>query len=123
MAKLGTPENPEIIEPGAQTRPAVTAPSRWGIVRQLLKVIVGVTVPALGFGMIFFWTLHTALNYGGVLPWLALVIIALPSFMIGTIALIANLALWPALIFILMGRSVANPLQDPRIVRFKFGAR
>lgn len=121
MAEIGTPENPEIIEPGdhprSQTMQEPSGFSRWRLALQVLRVLVSVTLPGLGFAMIFAWIFHTAVNYGGVLPWLALIVISLPTLLLTLVAIIANLILWPAMILILSGRATQNPLQN---MRFRF---
>lgn len=122
MADIGTPENPEIIEPGQAPRQASSrpAPGRWTLFAQLLRVLVAVSLPAIAIDLIFGWMFHTAVNFGGVLPWLGLVVMAPPALILTLVALAANLILWPVLILILSGRAVANPLNDARFDRFRF---
>ncbi len=121
MAEIGTPENPEIIEPGQAPRPSAKATvKRWPIVLQLLRVLIGVSIPAVAFALVFSWMFHTAVNFGGVLPWLGLVLLAPPALLLTIIAVAANLILWPVMILILSGKNVANPLNDQRFARFKF---
>jgi hypothetical protein len=121
MAEIGTPENPEIIEPGGgqkSSRPQA-ALSRWPIARQIFRILVAVSLPAIGLDMICAWLFHTAVNYGGALPVIGLVVLTIPALIFTLIAVAANLILWPALILILSGKATQNPLNDPRFARFR----
>lgn len=122
MADIGTPENPEIIEPGqrpssAQARP--TLPSRWAIASQILRILFAITLPAVGVDMVFAWAFNMALNQGGVVPLLLIMLFIFPALILTFVALVANAALWPALILVLLGKTTANPLSDQRFARFK----
>lgn len=110
MAELGTPENPEIIEPGERSSPRQDpALSRWALARQILRLLAAVTLPAIGVDLIFAFFAHTALNYGGVLPWLGMILMILPAFLLTLVSAAANLVMWPALFMIVTGRARAVP--------------
>lgn len=110
MAELGTPENPEIILPGE--RPAAKAQNvgpRWQLAFSLVRVIFSVTLPAVGLDLLFAWIFQIAVNNGGALPWLGLMLLGLPVLILTLIAIAANLILWPALILILSGKATQMP--------------
>lgn len=121
MAEVGTPENPEIIEPGEAPKSARPQPtlSRWPIARQILRILLAVSLPAIGLDLICAWLFHTAVNYGGALPVIGLVILVFPALIFTLIAVAANLILWPALVLILSGKATQNPLNDSRFARFR----
>jgi hypothetical protein len=111
MAEIGTPENPEIIEPGERPSPRAAAPAltRWALARQILRVLASLTFPAMGVDLIFVLLAHTAMNYGGVLPWVGMILMILPAFLLTLVTVVANLVLWPALFMILTGRAQTVP--------------
>lgn len=112
MARLGTPENPEIIEPGGSAAPNA-APSgllnRWTMAGQILRILFSVTVPAVGIDMLMAYFTHTAMNDGSLLAWLGIFLLLVPAFLLTLVAGAANLVLWPALIMILSGRATQMP--------------
>lgn len=112
MAKIGTPENPEIIEPSAQQE-AVRVFSRWSVARQIVKFLFFVSLPALAVDSLFAYAALEA-NQESFLPWLVMAILILPAFFLSILAVFANLILWPVLILVLTGRIEKNPLQRIR---------
>ena len=127
MAKLGTPENPEIIDPRMGSGPSSQQTShptysRWKLARQIVSGLFSVTLPAVILGVLCSMLLESGLEGGGPLPWLALVLLILPAGLFALLAFFANLILLPVLILVLMGKlknvSVTSVMQDPRMQRF-----
>ncbi len=108
MAELGTPENPEIIEPG-QAPKEKAAFSKWTLARQIGRLLLGVTLPAIGLDLLFAYMAHTAIYYGGVLAYLGMFVLFVPAALMTLIAFAAHLVMWPALYMILRGRATAMP--------------
>ena len=105
MAKLGTPENPEIIEPGGSSVPS----GRWSVALQILRILISVTLPAIGLDLLLAYFTHAAMNAGSILSWLGIFLLIVPAFILTLVAGAANLVLWPALIMILSGRATKVP--------------
>lgn len=117
---LGSPENPEIIEPGETPRAAQAAPavSRWALAAQVCMWIFSVSLPAAGLDLLVLWLMRLGWQSGSVLPLFMLCFIALPALLMTLTALVANVVLVPALFFILFGKQRQLPLNDPRFARF-----
>jgi len=117
MSELGTPENPEIIDPSLPPpRPSLNA--RWRVARQILLWLASISLPALTLDLICLWLIYTAMTYGGFMPWLALIVLALPALIFTLIAMVANIVLLPAFVYTLLGRMNQIQMNDPRLARF-----
>lgn len=123
MAEIGTPENPEIIDPSIPPHQAVT-PSRWCMARQIVVWLVGLLLPAVVFDLLCLSFFRMATTYGGILPWMGLVILMLPALLFSLVAFIGSVILIPLLVLTLMGRARGISMvamSDPRMQRFMRG--
>ena len=117
--KTGTPQNPEIIEPGQTT----TAVASGGRIRRALGIIlmmIKFTAPAFLIDSVCIWLID--LGHSSVLAWLALLVLFLPALILSGLALLVNLFLFFALVATLSGRTV-SAVQAPfaRFVRYPQG--
>lgn len=116
MAELGTPENPEIIDPSLPPEPPPLA-ARWILARQILRWLLSICMPAVFLDMVAAYALYTGYYYGGLLPWLLLFMVAVPAMICTMIAVVALILLGPAFIFTLTGRITHINPNDPRLAR------
>lgn len=110
---LGTPENPEIIEPGDRPRgEARTAiPGRWWTLLRLLRWMISVTLPAVLLDSICFWLFDAAHAGAGPFAWLLLAVFALPAALATLAAAAANIVLLVLFAGVLLGRDVRVGFQ------------
>lgn len=109
MAKLGSPENPEVISPGQAARPAAAAPplARFKMITRLLGVLVIVLIPAVVFDWATLWMLREGWTAGNPLAWL-LVVLLTPAAALSTgLALVGAPVVMLSLIFLALGRPVS----------------
>lgn len=136
--KIGTPENPEIIEPGQGPRPNYQGPrpqyqaqgaqspfgsaspsGRFRRAFQLLSLMVKLSLPALFIDSACFWLMEMGRTEGGFFAWALLLMLALPAFFLTLIAVLSNLLLGVLFIATLLGKNIAvNQMPMMRFVRF-----
>lgn len=120
--EIGTPENPEIIEPGQPIPPrrekAAPAAGRFARALKIVSYMISATAPALLVDSICFWLFDAARNGGGVLTWLFFFFSLPPAMLLTLVATVANVILLFAFFAALSGRP---PVGMPRAfsVRFK----
>jgi hypothetical protein len=105
--RIGTPENPEIIEPGGPRR--MHTPSRWRIILQMLGWMISLCLPAIFFDYICFWLIEIGRGPNGFLAWVLLILFAPPAVLFTLIAVFGNLFLSLAIVLTLFGRAIALP--------------
>jgi hypothetical protein len=114
VAKLGTPENPEIIEPGQRPRPTpARATSRLGTALRLIKTLVVVVAPAVLLDYALFSMLHQGWRDQNALAFLLGLLLVPMAALASTLALLAGPLLLLSLVFLSLGRAVsfnARPL-------------
>lgn len=118
-APLGTPENPEIIEPG-QTEPLrrASAPSRFARVAQTLWWMVSISIPAAFALSVCYWVFDAAIN-GSAISWLLLIFIGPPTLLLFAFALLADLALTVLLVLHVLGKPIDVRPGAIRFLRFR----
>lgn len=84
--KLGTPENPEIIEPGQIYRRPGQSTTKWQAPRLFMTLIL----PAIFLDWICIGLIDMGMNSGSVVAWLLLLILAPPALMATFIAFITG---------------------------------
>jgi hypothetical protein len=97
---VGTPENPEIIEPG-QNRPFNTPPSPRPPYFLIFRWLLSALLPAILLDAVCLWLIEAA-GAGNPLAWMLLIFLGIPAFF-------ANLAVLAVLFFsflFLTGRRV-----------------
>ena len=111
MAKLGTPENPEVIEPGQRPRPSRPAlPGRWAATFKILKTLVVLTAPALLLDYAFFSLILQGWREQNALSFLLGLVLVPMAFTASVLALFAGPLLLASLVMLVMGRAVTvNP--------------
>lgn len=119
MAKLGTPENPEILDPvgdgerfNAQPRPEAPRPTigwraRLKLSRQLLFALLSATLPALFMDLILI-SLAQAAWAGSVLAGVGSILLFVPALIFSLIALAAILFLVPVICMTLFGKRLTT---------------
>lgn len=106
-APLGTPENPEIIEPG-QTRAQVQPTGRLRMILQILWWMVSAAFPAWIFDSICLWLFDQAVNHGAVLAWVPLILLAPVSALLTILAVFLCGFFAIMLVAALFGKTVSN---------------
>ncbi len=123
MAKLGTPENPEILDPsrpgesfngqervrdtGSHTGAASTKlglRARLKLVRQIAVWLMSAALPALLFDTIFISLIRSAAESGSAFVWLGAILFFFPAFIFSLVAIAALLLLLPILVLALSGK-------------------
>ena len=115
MARLGTPENPEVIEPGANPRSRsssarpVTASAllRLRTALRLTKTLIVVCAPAVLFDYALASLLHRAFHEQSALSLLLAVVLSPPALIATGLAVLAGPLLIGSLIFLTLGRPVS----------------
>ena len=107
MAKLGTPENPEIIEPGVRPRRPVAPPlARLRTALKLLKSLIVVVAPALLLDSALLTLLIRGWREQNAILFLFGLLLVPMAALASTLALVAGPLLLVSLIFLVMGRAV-----------------
>ena len=104
-ARLGTPENPEIIEPGQNPRRRPVGGGRWHQALQILTWGILVAAPAFFFDSVFVWLIELARQDENPLVWLLTVLVAPLALVATLVALLALSVLTLFFIANLFGRS------------------
>lgn len=126
-APLGTPENPEILEPGETRARPVSEEAPLGALRvkaarvfRMLMWMLSVTAPALFLDSLLFWLYDTASNGGGFFAWVLLILFTPPALFLTLVAMVVNSFLAFALFAGLLGRPVQthHPAGFVRFIRF-----
>lgn len=121
MAKIGTPENPEILDPqgpgesfnedprksAPQSRPEIGWRARLKLVRQMMTALIGAVFPALLLDLVLI-SLAEAAWAGSTLAGLGAIILFVPSMVLSLIAFIALLIFLPLILATLFGRRLAS---------------
>ena len=107
--KLGTPENPEIIQPGERPRSHL---SRLPIIFGLLRWAILISLPAVMADSVCLWLLNLGKTPGGELAWIFLALFALPAILLTLIA--------GAIVFFLLFTVLLTLLGKPVYIS-KFG--
>ena len=111
--KVGTPENPEIIEPGQTHRPPQR--SRVRTVFQILSWMIAISAPAALLLMSCTWLIDVGLKPGGIFAWVLLFFFAPPTVVLSLVAVVADLVLSLFLVMTISGKTVV--LSD-QVMRF-----
>lgn len=114
-AKLGTAENPEILEPGEVSKEKVKI-SRFTISVQILKFMFWLALPALLFDWLCVGLIEMGSQPNGWFAWILLLFLAPPAALITLVAVVAELFLAVVLGFILSGKKIAilqNGVHSP----------
>ncbi len=111
--KVGTPENPEIIEPGQSHR--LPQRSRVRTVFQILSWMIAISAPAALLLMTCTWLIDVGLKPGGIFAWVLLFFFAPPTVVLSLVAVLADLVLSLFLVMTIFGRTVV--LSD-QVMRF-----
>ena len=105
--KIGTPENPEILEPGWESRPrASVAPSRVRTAGSLLRLMLLIALPATVLDWLCVGLFKMTLTSGAdaALGWLLLIFFAPAAFLATCVALLLLLVLTFMVLFTISGR-------------------
>lgn len=114
-AKLGTAENPEILEPGEQIKDKVQI-SRFRVAWQILKLMFWLALPALFFDWLCAGLIEMGSQPNGWFAWILLFFLVPPAAVMTLVAIIAEVFLIAVLGFIVSGRKIAifqNGVQSP----------
>lgn len=124
MAKIGTPENPEILDPqgpgenfnegprSSTPRPAIGWRARLKLVKQMMTALIGAVFPALLLDLVLFSLAESAWA-GSTLAGLGAIILFVPAMVLSLIALMALLIFVPLILAALFGRRLNNPIGTP----------
>jgi hypothetical protein len=102
--RLGTPENPEILEP-FDPHSAPPRPSRLPIILSLVRTMLTLSVPAGLFLWMSIWLFHAG-SSGNPLAWLLLILTAPVTLVATLLAAAVDFMLLLVLIATLLGRPV-----------------
>lgn len=103
--KVGTPENPEIIEPDG--RPLRRhPPGRFRRAFRLLVTMVRLSIPAFALDSVCFWLVEWARGDGGGFAVFLLFLLALPALILTIFAIFVNLVLGLMMIATVFGQKV-----------------
>ena len=102
--KLGTPENPEILEPGEI--PRERRPNRWTMMVSLLRWAVFLSLPAVLADYACYGLLQMGKEPGGLLAWVLLALLTIPAMVLTLISAISLLILFLTLVLTLVGRPI-----------------
>ncbi len=117
-AKLGSLENPEIIEPGRTLlRPTSGFGARLAIVFQTLKIMTAILLPAVLLDWICVNLAQTASHPDGVWAGVALFFLVFPAVLFTLIAAGAVCVFVLVLVLMSLGKSMVFT-NDPRFRRF-----
>lgn len=121
-APLGTPENPEIIDPREPRRPQAepqgpASIGRFTVLLQLVATMLRLAIPALALDVICYWLFQSAMAGSG-LAWLPLFFLAPVAGLLTLISILINGFLLMAVIFTLRGRTISMPQGGGPIFRF-----
>jgi hypothetical protein len=105
--KIGTPENPEIIDPSQPPRQS----GRFAAIMQMLSWMVGISVPALIFDWVCLWLVETGRQPGGWPAYGLLILFLPPAVLLSLAAVMTNSILIFAILLTLLGRPF--PVQRP----------
>lgn len=103
-AKLGTPENPEIIVPGEIRRPTPKSGRFLGAL-QILSWMLAAAAPAFVFDSIFLWLFELSRQDGNPVTWLLLLLVSPLALVASLVAAILVSLLILAFIANLFGRT------------------
>jgi hypothetical protein len=124
--KIGTPENPEIIEPGQSPRAPRAAGDgfgdRVGRALRILMMMIKFSVPAFFLDSVCIWLFDMGRTDGSVFAWLLLLLLIFPALILTGLAVVVDLFLTFAFLATLSGRAV-NVVQAPfaKFVRYPGG--
>lgn len=138
-APIGTPENPEIIEPGgtytnerdvsgshdrsSRFGNSSTRKNSGGRIRRAFNILmwmVYISAPAVLFDSIWFWLYDMGNSNGGFFAWFLLILISPPAFLLTVVAMIANSFLFLIFLANLLGRPVTeNPAGFIRFIKIR----
>lgn len=107
---LGSPENPEILDPGAPPRPKVSRGplARVKLLLSLIASMITVAVPAAVTLWISASLFETGTSEGGLWAWIPLVILAPITLSLTLLAVVMEFILILAFIGALFGRTVVR---------------
>lgn len=103
-AKIGTAQNPEIIDP----RLPQPRPGRLRFIMQIFMWMVSVSIPAVFFDMIWLWLFDLGSKQGDFFAWILLILCSPPALLFSLIAFVANLFLLFLLSLAILGKPLAG---------------
>ncbi|MBX3022903.1 MAG: hypothetical protein KF799_14610 [Bdellovibrionales bacterium] len=130
-APLGSPQNPEIIEPGGfqprnereafepGARPqGPRAPGRVRRSLQILMWMLYVSAPAFFIDSIWFWLFDMGTGDGGIFAWILLFLVTLPALLLTLFAMVANSFLLLVFFASLLGKPISeHPMGFVRFIK------
>lgn len=116
MPDIGTPENPEILDPSLPPRPPPFS-ARWILARQILRWLIAICLPAALLDTLAASAVYTGYYYGGILPWIVVLLVGFPALMMSLVALVSLIILGPAFVLTLTGKITHINPNDPRLAR------
>ncbi len=121
-APLGTPENPEIIDPREPRGPRPEAkgprnPGRFGVLSQLVMTMLKLALPALVLDVACYALFKSAFG-GNALAWIPLIFMVPVAGLLTLISILINAFLLVALLFVLAGKPVSMPQGGAPFFRF-----